>query len=293
MNSAFEEKYKYYQNIFENALKTYTDKMTCAPIILADSMKYSLLLGGKRLRPVLLLATYEMLGGNIEEVLPFSIAIEMIHTYSLIHDDLPAMDNDDFRRGKPSNHKQFGEANAILAGDGLLNTAYSVCFFECLKGNNYITASQYLCYSAGINGMISGQSADILFSKNKKATKLELNFLQERKTAKLITAPLAMASVLKNKKYFSNFERFGENLGLLFQITDDLLDETGDFKILGKTIGKDKKEGKLTYNSMYGVKRATEEAEKCKNACLTELDEIKADTSFFKDLVENITTRKK
>ena len=128
-------------------------------------MKYSLLLGGKRIRPVLMLAVADVLGTPSKDVLPYALALEMIHTYSLIHDDLPAMDNDDFRRGKPSNHKVYGEANAILAGDGLLNTAYSLCFDQCMKGEKYVLASKFLCEGAGIYGMIAGQSADLYFSE--------------------------------------------------------------------------------------------------------------------------------
>ena len=160
----FHLSYEKYQAAFEAYAVEYTTKIKTSPEILGESMRYSFLNGGKRVRPVLALACADLLGVPFEEVLPYALALEMIHTYSLIHDDLPAMDNDDFRRGKPSNHKRFGEANAILAGDGLLNEAYAICFEQCAKGEKYVLACKYLNECAGIYGMIAGQSADLYYT---------------------------------------------------------------------------------------------------------------------------------
>ena len=161
----FDEKYAKYLRIFEQYLGKYAETMNTRPPVLGDAMRYSLLSGGKRVRPVLMLAVAEILGVPQDDVLPYAVALEMIHTYSLIHDDLPAMDNDDFRRGKPTCHKAFGEANAILAGDGLLNEAFAICLEQSMKGEKYAVAAKFLNECAGIRGMIVGQSADIYFSE--------------------------------------------------------------------------------------------------------------------------------
>ena len=158
-------RYERYQNEFLEYAQKYMQTLRTTPSILGESILYSFSNGGKRIRPVLALACAEFLCLEKEEILPFALALEMIHTYSLIHDDLPAMDNDDFRRGKESNHKKYGEANAILAGDGLLNESYAVCFEACKKGLSYVEASLYLNECAGVYGMIAGQSADLAFSE--------------------------------------------------------------------------------------------------------------------------------
>ena len=156
----YQLRYENYLVKFENYALKYMDRIHTRPEVLGESMRYSLLSGGKRIRPVLALACAEVLGVADERILPFALAIEMIHTYSLIHDDLPAMDNDDFRRGKPTSHKMFGEANAILAGDALLNEAYAICLDEAMQGEKYAVAAKFLNECAGITGMLVGQSAD-------------------------------------------------------------------------------------------------------------------------------------
>lgn len=152
----FNERYSDYLNYFNGRLEEYLKEIETQPSLLGESMKYSLMLGGKRIRPVIMYAVGQALGVEKEKITPYAIAMELIHTYSLIHDDLPEMDNDDFRRGKPSNHKVYGSGNAVLAGDGLLNTAYSVLFGECFKGSEYISAAKFICDAAGIYGMIAG-----------------------------------------------------------------------------------------------------------------------------------------
>ena len=184
MTEEFNLKYAEYRDNFNAVLDKFCNDITTVPEVLGESMKYSLLLGGKRIRPVLMFAAGEALGVEREKLAPFACALECIHTYSLIHDDLPEMDNDDFRRGKPSNHKVYGAANAVLAGDGLLNTAYSLLFGECFKGGEYISAAKFICDAAGIYGMIAGQSADILHENDSVPNEDTLEFIYENKTAK-------------------------------------------------------------------------------------------------------------
>ncbi len=288
----FDSQYEKYQAVFEDYAKEYAQNLKTKPEILGESMVYSLLLGGKRVRPVLALAAADILGVAKEEILPFALAIEMIHTYSLIHDDLPAMDNDDFRRGKPSNHMVYGEANAILAGDGLLNTAYAVCFEQCLKGEKFVYASKFLSDCAGVNGMIAGQSADMYFSaENRAFTEEDLSYIYAHKTGKLLLAPVAIASILAEYKCFSALETFGKLLGDLFQITDDILDEIGEFDKLGKSIGKDKEENKLTAVRVFGLETARVNADLCAADCHAVLEGVDGDTAFLHDLVDFVRNR--
>lgn len=290
----FDLLYQKYASDFEDYVKEYTDKLETRPKVLGESMAYSLLNGGKRVRPVLALATANLLGVVKEDILPFALALEMIHTYSLIHDDLPAMDNDDFRRGKPSCHKAFGEANAILAGDALLNEAYAICIRECFKGERQILAASFLCESAGEYGMIAGQSADLLFSQSGKAiTEEDLSYIYEHKTGKLLLAPIAIASILSGNKEYLTLERFGKLLGRLFQMTDDILDVTGEFETLGKTIGKDEKENKLTCVRLYGLENAKVRADMCAKDCHTILEAIDGDTAFLSEFIDYILNRSK
>lgn len=290
----YNSRYEHYLTTFETYAKAYADKLTTKPQVLGESMKYSLLSDGKRIRPVLALACAETLGLPAREILPFALALEMIHVYSLIHDDLPAMDNDDFRRGKPSNHKAFGEANAILAGDGLLNEAYGICFNESMKGEKYALASKFLNECAGVYGMIAGQSADLYFSSNgKEVTEEDLSYVYEHKTGKLLLAPVAIASILSDNKYYLPLERFGKLLGRLFQMTDDILDVTGNFDELGKSVGKDEKENKLTCVRLYGLEGAKIRADMCASDCHTVLEGIDGNTEFLHDTIDYVLTRSK
>ena len=173
----FEEKYSQYKSAFEKRLSEFCNNITCKPDILAESMKYSLNLGGKRIRPLLMYAVSDVLGLDESKIENFALALELIHTYSLIHDDLPEMDNDDFRRGKPSNHKVFGQGNAVLAGDALLNTAYSLLIDECRNGGEYVSAAKNICDCAGIYGMIAGQSADLTHENDEDPDENTLDFI--------------------------------------------------------------------------------------------------------------------
>ena len=229
------------------------------PRNLNTAMRYSLLAGGKRLRPTLLLAACHLLLDDVSAALPFAAAVEMIHTYSLIHDDLPAMDNDDLRRGKPSNHKAFGEATAILAGDALLNLAYE------LMGRSAhpraLKALSAIASAAGSSGMIAGQAAD-MWMEGREADQDMLRYIHSHKTADLITAPVVAGLILAgaDDRQLEQGRMYGCHLGLAFQIVDDLLDELGDEAKMGKRLGKDHAVGKLTWPGLYGIEQARDEA---------------------------------
>lgn len=228
----------------------------CEPGILKDAMSYSLKAGGKRLRPVICMLSAGMFG-NREQALDVACAIEMIHTYSLIHDDLPSMDNDVIRRGKPTNHVVFGEAFALLAGDGLLNCAFEVLLKLAQNKESkldVVRAMQFISSASGVKGMIAGQAADLEF-EGKDVDALVLHYIHERKTAALIKASaMAGAALLyASEDDISALGQYGENLGLVFQIIDDILDEEGDTRKLGKSIGKDKDAEKMTFARVCGI----------------------------------------
>lgn len=288
----FNEKYGAYLGEFNAVLRDFCNNLDCRPDILKDSLKYSLEIGGKRIRPVLCLATADLLGVERKKVMNFALATELIHTYSLIHDDLPEMDDDDFRRGKPSNHKVFGAGNAVLAGDGLLNTAYSILLKECRKGAEFISAAEFISDCAGIYGMIAGQSADLLHENDKSFNEPTLNFIYENKTGKLLTAPVVVPAILGGGRCYSELKAFGRDLGSLFQITDDILDVEGEFSALGKSIGKDDKEGKFTSVAVYGLDGAKLRADVLAERCRAVLEGIDGDREFLVRLVDYVRNRK-
>lgn len=287
----FEERYEGYKRQFESVLESFCNGLKCKPQKFAESLKYSLQLGGKRIRPVFMLSVGELLGVQREKLLNFALALELIHTYSLIHDDLPEMDNDDFRRGKPSNHKVFGAGFAVLAGDGLLNTAYSILISECFKGSEYVSAAKYVCDCAGINGMIAGQAADLLHENDKTVLEETLNFIYENKTAKLLMAAIVVPSILCGGKYYTELNVFGRELGCLFQLTDDILDVEGSFENLGKSIGKDSTEGKYTGVELYGLDGSKVKADLLTDRCQGLLEGFEGDTAFLQSLVSFVRQR--
>lgn len=287
----FHKKYEEYRCSFENALSGFCNRLDCKPDILAESIKYSLSLGGKRLRPVLMLAVGELLGINSSRLENFALALELIHTYSLVHDDLPDMDNDDFRRGKPSNHKVFGAGNAILAGDGLLNTAYAILIKECGKGTENISAAGFICDCAGIYGMIAGQSADLLHERDEAVKEAVLDFIYENKTAKLITAATVTPAIIGGGKYYSELKAFGKKLGFLFQLTDDILDVEGSFENLGKSVGKDSNEGKYTGVRLFGLEGCKLKADIITDDCLKILEKFEEGTDFLRELTYFVRQR--
>lgn len=262
----FKEQYEVYLTAFEHELARHCGRMSFQPPVLAESMRYSLLAGGKRIRPVLFYAVLDALGYDYLSEGELAVAIECIHTYSLIHDDLPAMDNDDFRRGKPSNHRVFGEANAILAGDALLSYAFDLLLKECARGEKHLQAAQMLSEAAGPCGMVAGQSADLLYEK-KAGDKTALDFIYRNKTGRLLETPARMAAVIAGRCE-EEISSFGACFGYLFQITDDILDVKGDSASMGKTLGKDEAVNKLTCVKIYGIegseRLADSYAEQCK-----------------------------
>lgn len=234
------------------------------PERLYEAMRYSVMAGGKRLRPVLLLSACEAVGGNIEDALPFACGLEMIHTYSLIHDDLPAMDNDDFRRGKPTCHKQFDEALAILAGDGLLTYAFEVMLEAVCdkKDIKYAKAAKLIANYSGTEGMLVGQVVDVE-SEGKKIDDKTLMYIHDNKTGGLIKSALMAGAMIggANSDTIRNFEKIGYNMGIAFQIKDDILDVTSTSDVLGKPILSDIKNEKQTYVSLYGLDNAQQDYE--------------------------------
>lgn len=268
--------------------------------LLAEAMKYSLEVGGKRLRPVLLLAACEFAGGDIEEALPYALSIEYIHTYSLIHDDLPAMDNDDLRRGKPTSHKVFGEAMAILAGDGLLSTAAETVTGDPLryaddpaKMANHIRAAHEIMSRAGACGMIAGQTADILGEKL-VPTADYVRYIELHKTADLITAPVRAGLMIAgaDDDTLGRFTLFARDLGIAFQILDDILDIEGDPALLGKTLGKDAEQGKCSYAYVHGLDAAKDELHRLTSEAKEALAAYGDDARFFTDLADSLEIRK-
>lgn len=227
----------------------------CEPGLLKDAMSYSLKAGGKRLRPVLCMLSAGMFGDR-RSALDIACAIEMIHTYSLIHDDLPCMDNDVLRRGKPTNHVVFGEAQALLAGDGLLSGAFEVMLKLALneKHLNVMCAMDIIAGAAGVKGMIAGQSADLEF-EGKDVDEQVLHYIHERKTAAMIRASVAAGAALMHAEEddLRLLDTYGSCMGLVFQIVDDILDEEGDAGKLGKSTGKDKDADKMTFARVYGI----------------------------------------
>lgn len=287
--TAFGQKYEEYRAHFEAYLQSACKAMAFEPSVLTESMRYSLLSGGKRVRPVLFFAALEAFGMPYcgEEGLAF--ALECIHTYSLIHDDLPAMDDDDMRRGRPSNHKVFGEANAILAGDALLSYAFDLMLREAGRSARHLAATKTLSKAAGAEGMVAGQSADLLYT-GKNGGERELAFIYQNKTGRLMAAPVAMAADLAGKKRGAA-EAFGLALGTLFQLTDDILDEVGESGALGKSVGKDAAEDKLTAVKIYGLEGAKTRAEACAEQCLALLRDMGAKHGFLHDLVAHLLKR--
>lgn len=269
--------------------------------VLADAMRYSLQVGGKRLRPVLLLASCEFAGGRLEEALPYALSVEYIHTYSLIHDDLPAMDNDDLRRGKPTNHKVYGEAMAILAGDGLLSTAAETVTAEPLKYSDnagrmssHVKAAHEIISRAGACGMIAGQTADIL-GEDLRPTPELIRYIELHKTADLITAPVRAGMLLAgaDDEMLDNFTLFAKDIGIAFQILDDILDIEGDPELMGKTLGKDAEQGKCNYAYVHGLDAAKKELHRLTAEAKEALSVYGRRAAFFTDLADSLELRKK
>ncbi len=280
----------------ETILKSYLPKEEGNQKKVLQAMNYSVLAGGKRLRPMLMQEAYRMFGGKEEVIKPFMAALEMIHTYSLIHDDLPAMDDDEYRRGRKTTHIVYGEAIAILAGDGLLNYAFETAAgaFAMKPGEKRVEqAFSILAKKAGIFGMIGGQTADIIAEgRTEPLTLEELLYIHENKTAALIQSALTIGAVLAGAKeeQVLNMEKAGYDIGVAFQIQDDILDVTGDMEKLGKPIGSDEKNNKATYVTLVGLKQAQKEQKRLSEEAVRLLEKEGAG-SFFLELVRSLVTR--
>lgn len=270
-----------------------------------EAMNYSIRVGGKRLRPMLMEATYQMFGGEGKIIEPFMAAIEMIHTYSLVHDDLPAMDNDMYRRGKLTTHAVYGEAMGILAGDALLNYAYETAgkafalATELAKTTSYeevlmvynrvIKAYCLLAECAGIYGMVGGQVVDVESDGEDapEITKEKLDFIYEKKTGALLCASMGIGAILggASQEEIDNILKVAKKVGLAFQIQDDILDVTSTLEVLGKPIGSDTKNNKATYVSFEGLKKAKEDEKRLSEEAVAELESIGKECSFLKELI--------
>ena len=286
--------YAEYLNMVEGAFSAQLASLGYIPAKLFEAMDYSLSAGGKRLRPVLLLAACDTLGGNVEEALPFACALEMIHTYSLIHDDLPAMDNDDLRRGRPTNHKVFGEGMAILAGDGLLSAAMELMLRAAVRMSDMrgVRAAEAIARHAGVTGMVAGQVMDVT-GEGSTPTLEKVDYIHRHKTADLLTAPIEAGFILAgaDDRTVAAGCEYGVNLGLAFQMVDDLLDVEGDAAILGKTPGKDAAEGKLTWVAVKGVEQTRQDAKAAVEKAVDALKMISGETNFLKTLAQSTLNR--
>ena len=266
------------QNIVEDALTRYLPSEDNIPEEIFKAIRYSVFAGGKRIRPILCLAAVEALGGDIAQALPVACALELIHTYSLIHDDLPAMDNDDYRRGKPTSHKVFGEAIAILAGDALLTEAFNLLSRAekvRLPAERRLAVIQVIAQSAGITGMVGGQTLDLLAEKTKPDLD-SLNDIHRRKTGALIVASVKSGAIIcgASERKVQALTDYGMNIGLAFQIADDILNVEGDSILMGKNTGSDAARGKVTYPSIIGLGEAKIILSKHLEAAIQSIDDF-------------------
>ncbi|CDA89650.1 putative uncharacterized protein [Firmicutes bacterium CAG:238] len=295
-----ERSYQDYKEIIDAHLLDFIPNIDNKSISLYESMKYSLTAGGKRLRPILLLAACEFAGGDINEAIPYACAVEYIHTYSLIHDDLPAMDNDDLRRGLPTNHKIYGDALAILAGDGLLTTAFEAINKDMMmyfdnpeKMRKRISASFEIAKGAGCKGMVAGQVSDIEAETNDCSNEM-LEYIHINKTAALIKSAIKAGLYLGNPSsdMLSQLDKYAENLGLAYQIADDILDVIGNPEELGKETGSDKKKNKTTYTSINGLEAAQDRLEQLTENAVEAIADYYDNAEFFRDLVLELKDRR-
>jgi geranylgeranyl diphosphate synthase type II len=289
----FDIEYNRLLNVFNGYLEQkFNNLEKSAPNTIKEAMKYAVLDGGKRIRPILCLAFAEAFGIPLERVLDYALAIECIHSYSLVHDDLPCMDNDDYRRGKLSTHKKFGQAMGVLAGDALLNFAFEICLSKEKFFENDYKAMRVIAESAGYNGMIAGQVLDLENEKSNQISEEILYKIFDNKTAKLILAPIMVVSCFIDSTFAPIMREFGYNLGVLFQIEDDILDVEGDISVIGKTPNKDSAVDKLTSVKLFGLNGAKERAdlhyERCINALSTLLN-----NEFLLLLTKKMHNRKK
>ena len=303
------------RELIDSYLESYFS-IPAEPSLLHDAMRYSLFAGGKRLRPILALSAYEAYGRDPKNILPYASALEIIHTYSLIHDDLPSMDNDDLRRGKSTSHKVFGEAIAILAGDALLTEAFLMLtnnsllpplskggnrgvrggkgrLHDKIKSSSLLKAIREVALSSGVHGMVGGQAMDIL-SENSKPERDTLTFIHTHKTAALITASVRMGGILADSDVntLKALTKYGERIGLAFQITDDILNVEGNTEELGKAAGSDAKMKKMTYPAFYGIEKSRQEAENLVAEAIDALALFPSDADPLREIARYLIQRR-
>ena len=286
--------YQSLEKLVNDQLEVQMNSLGDIPETLKKAMLYSLEAGGKRLRSVLLLAAYGLLREDVSPAVPYACALEMIHTYSLIHDDLPAMDNDDLRRGRPTNHKVFGEAVAILAGDGLLNAAYELMLHTAAKAGDLagLRAAEAIAGRAGVTGMIAGQTLDVTL-EGTEPTLEKVSYIHAHKTADLLMAPMEAGLLLAGatEEQLAAGRSYGYHVGLAFQMVDDLLDLEGDPALLGKNVGMDATLGKLTWPACVGVEQTSREAAEHIAQAVASLSIYEEKANFLKALAQSTLTR--
>lgn len=297
-NTVFKQEQEKNILYIEDVLKKYLPKNPSFQKTIYDAMEYSVMAGGKRLRPMMMYQAYKMFGGEDKELIePFMAAIEMIHTYSLVHDDLPAMDNDTYRRGRKTTHVVYGEDMGILAGDALLNFAYETAIkgaSAAKAAKNAINALAILSKKAGIMGMVGGQVVDVELT-GKKLDEERLDFIFKLKTGALLEASLMVGAALAgaDEKYIELMEQAGLNIGMAFQIQDDILDVTSTTEELGKPVHSDEKNDKTTYVSLYGLEKSHEDVEKYSKKALSIMEELPYENQFLYKLIEKLINRRK
>lgn len=296
----FKEELKHYQKKINKELEKYLRTNNCLEGTLNESMEYSLMAGGKRLRPILVISTYSLFKNDLEECFPYAVAIEMVHNFSLIHDDLPGIDNDDFRHGKLTNHKKFNEATAILAGDGLLNNAYIVISND-LRKMSKINSKElakklkvFNEFTLAVDRMIAGEYVDTEYEGKEISTE-DLQYIHENKTGALLKLCVRMGAILgdANDEELERLTSYAEKIGLAFQIKDDILSEEGDEKVLGKPVGNDKKLEKCTYVSKYGLEKSKEILENITKEAIEKLESFGDKADFLRGLALYIESRNK
>ncbi len=293
---SFKEELRTKTEEIEKLLTTYLPQETGFQKTVLEAVNYSVMAGGKRLRPLLMKETYQMFGGEGKVVEPFMAAMEMIHTYSLVHDDLPAMDNDEYRRGKKTTHAVYGEAMGILAGDALLNLAFETAAgaFDIETSARTAKALQILSKKAGIYGMIGGQVVDVE-SEGQPLSREKLDFIYRLKTSALIEAAMMVGAVLAgaSDEEVAAIERVANDVGLAFQIQDDILDVTSTLEVLGKPIHSDDKNNKTTYVTLEGLDKAKKDVEEISERALSTLASLEHKNAFLEELIRMLITREK
>lgn len=293
----FKQKLKEYQEVINKELEKYLEKENCYEKVLNDSIEYSLMAGGKRLRAILVLDVYKMFKfSDYKEAMPYAIALEMVHNFSLIHDDLPEVDNDDMRHGKPTNHKMFNHPTALLAGDALFNKAYIVMSKDMIDNKENLENKLKIFneFSLAVERMIAGEYLDTEL-EGKNISKEILQYIHENKTGALLKLSVRIGAILANasEKDLEKMTKFADKIGLAFQIKDDILSEEGDPKVTGKPVGNDKEHEKCTYVSIYGLDGAKEKLSENINEALESLNDYGEEAEFLRQLAIYIRDRNK